>query len=457
MLYFIASYIFIFFSKVSEIANNTLLVYNSNNLNWRVYMKTIRDFLADIKTKRWALYVVLTTLLLYLTYIIVKNMGNVLAAAGTGIGAFISALAPVWIGLLFAYLFNPFIEFLERTLAAKLIRINRSAAPEVIAKRIHRRKLVAVLIAYLIILLILVVLLYGFVALILGQFVITSVPKLLDNLTNILTSYEHTIRSWATNMPSGLLSAKASGFVDKLFGWVANSVDTESILNAVKGIGGTVINIAIGLIISIYLSYDKELFIGGWNALLKRICTPARGLSVNNTLNEVNTVLSTFLRGILLDALIVAILSSVGLTVIGLQFSVFVGLFAGICNVIPYFGPILGMIPAFIVGMLTQSVGHGFLAVIVLLVIQQIDGNLIYPKVVGGNTGLHPLLVLVSVFVAGNFWGLIGMVCAVPAVGIIKLFVYKWLSWMDKKREAEEAFSNLPDDPVDTDETQPDK
>ena len=152
-------------------------------------------------------------------------------------------------------------------------------------------------------------------------------------------------------MPSGLLSAKASGFVDKLFGWVANSVDTESILNAVKGIGGTVINIAIGLIISIYLSYDKELFIGGWNALLKRICTPARGLSVNNTLNEVNTVLSTFLRGILLDALIVAILSSVGLTVIGLQFSVFVGLFAGICNVIPYFGPILGMIPAFIVGM----------------------------------------------------------------------------------------------------------
>jgi predicted PurR-regulated permease PerM len=424
-------------------------------------MKTIRDFLADTKTKRWALYVILTTFLLYLTYIIAKNMGVVLAATGAGIGAFISALSPVWIGLLFAYLFNPFIEFLERTLASRIVRINRNSSPANVEKRLHRRKLVAVLIAYIIILLILVILLYGFVALILGQFVITSVPKLLDNLTNILTSYEHTIRSWATNMPSGLLSNKASGFVDNLFGWVANSVDTESIINTLKNIGGTVINLAIGLIISIYLSYDKELFIGGWNALLRRICTPARKLSVNNTLNEVNTVLSTFLRGVMLDALIVAILSSVGLTVIGLQFSVFVGLFAGICNVIPYFGPILGMIPAFIVGMLTQSVGHGLLAVVVLLVIQQIDGNLIYPKIVGGNTGLHPLLVLVSVFVAGHFWGLIGMVCAVPAVGIIKLFVYKWLSWMDKKHEAEEAFSNLPHDDAedieDADETQPDE
>jgi predicted PurR-regulated permease PerM len=110
-----------------------------------------------------------------------------------------------------------------------------------------------------------------------------------------------------------------------------------------------------------------------------------------------------------------------------LEFAVFIGCFAGISNIIPYFGPVLGMIPAFIVGAFTGGLTQGLLAVLVLLVIQQIDANIIYPKVVGSTTGLHPLFVLLAVSVSGSFFGILGMILAVPAAGILQVFILKWV------------------------------
>ena len=172
---------------------------------------------------------------------------------------------------------------------------------------------------------------------------------------------------------------------------------------------------------------DDKYFIGIWNRTLE-IFIPSRKESINHLLHEIDFVLSRFIRGIAIDACIVAILSSIALSILGLKFAVFVGVFAGICNVIPYFGPILGMIPAFLIGALTDGPMTGVLAVILLLVIQQIDGNLIYPKVVGESTGLHPLFVLLAVTVGGGISGLYGMVLAVPVAGVLKILFNKWVS-----------------------------
>ena len=143
-------------------------------------------------------------------------------------------------------------------------------------------------------------------------------------------------------------------------------------------------------------------------------------------------MLSRFIRGALLDSLFVAILSSIGLSIMGLEAAVFIGVFAGLANVIPYFGPVLGMIPAFLMGLCTGGFWHGVLAVVILLVVQQIDSNFIYPKVVGSSTGLKPLVVLLAVSVFGYFGGIVGMLLAVPLAGIIQIFVLKWV----RRREA---------------------
>ncbi|MGI6204886.1 MAG: AI-2E family transporter [Anaerovoracaceae bacterium] len=409
-------------------------------------MKAIRDFFADKNTARWSFYVIWTTIILYLTWILVSHLGVAVSAIGSGILSFLNALAPLWIGLVMAYLFNPFIEFLERTVAMKLVKPGEDVDSEKGRKHARRRKMAAVLIAYIIILLIIALIIYGFAALIIGQLVVKNVPQMFEHLSDMITGYMNSIKEWAANMPSATLSEHASDLVNSLFGWVANSFNTESVVATLNSITSTIVNIIIGLIISVYLSYDKEKFVGLWNSLLARTCSQKRKNTINGTLNEVDRVLSTFLRGVLLDALIIAILSSIGLSLIGMQFAVFIGIFAGICNIIPYFGPVLGMIPAFIVGLLTQDVWHGLLAVLVLFIIQQIDGNFIYPKVVGTNTGLHPLLVLLAVFIAGKFFGLAGMVLAVPVTAIIKLFVLKWYHRQDTKKDAKLAFAGMPDD-----------
>ena len=155
------------------------------------------------------------------------------------------------------------------------------------------------------------------------------------------------------------------------------------------------------------------------------------------TLHDVNSVLSAFIRGALLDAMFIAILSSIGLSVAGLDFAVFIGCFAGIANVIPYFGPVLGMIPAFIVGTFTEGLTTGIISVLILLVIQQIDCNLIYPRIVGSTTGLHPLFVLLAVSVAGYYGGILGMILAVPIAGIIQTFILKWVHSRELKLAAQ--------------------
>ncbi|MDD3874541.1 MAG: AI-2E family transporter, partial [Methanosarcina sp.] len=94
-------------------------------------------------------------------------------------------------------------------------------------------------------------------------------------------------------------------------------------------------------------------------------------------------------------------------------------------------GPILGIIPAAIIGLLSEGISKAILAIVLLLVIQQIDSNIIYPKIVGSNTGLHPVFVLVAITFAGYFWGILGMLLAVPAAACIRLFIVRKIKDLD--------------------------
>lgn len=184
----------------------------------------------------------------------------------------------------------------------------------------------------------------------------------------------------------------------------------------------------LGLVVSVYLLKDKDFFLRLWRKALHLMLPMKANAVVTETLSDINGVVSQFVRGQLLDALIIAVLSSVGLSLIGLDFAVFIGCFCGLCNIIPYFGPIISTVPAALVGLLTGGVTQGLLAILVLIVIQQIDANVIYPRVVGGSIGLHPLFVLISVTVGGYYGGILGMILAVPTAAIIKVFIMKKLS-----------------------------
>lgn len=401
-------------------------------------MGNIKDFFKDNTLKRYILFIVVTAFLLFALYFIFKNLDVISTSVYKGVSSFLSALAPLFIGMFIAYLLNPLVTVIYRRLFFKAFPTLDN--PEKDVKRQKRNRLFSVLVAYLVILAALIALIYGFVAMIGGQLVMDSLPKMMTRFSNTILTYEETIKAWVNEIPSGMLSDRAQDFVNKLLKWISESLSSGSVVATVKNIGGSIVNIAIGLVVSIYLSYDKDIFLNIWNKLLLLIFPQRIAVTINNNLHDINGIVSQFVRGVLLDALIVAILTSIGFTIIGLKFAVFLGIFAGIANVIPYFGPVIGTIPAFLIGLLTSGVKEGLLAIVVLLVVQQIDANLIYPRVVGGSTGLHPLFVLLAVTIGGAYGGLVGMIIAVPIAGIVQLYVQKWVRKRERKLDVETAF-----------------
>lgn len=143
---------------------------------------------------------------------------------------------------------------------------------------------------------------------------------------------------------------------------------------------------------------------------------------------QMDKVLKSFLRGHLIVALLVGILTAVGLHLVGMEFAIVLGLVAGVFNIIPYFGPLFGIIPAVALALL-QSKKTALYVFLIMVGIQQIEGNIISPKILSKSVGLHPLLIILALLAGGQLLGILGMILAVPLTGILKVL----LSYIIKK------------------------
>lgn len=407
-------------------------------------MKRYKEFMKERSFIRGSLFVLFNAFLLYVLYFVVKNFHLIAEYAGYALSALASAFSPLLIGLVMAYLLNPLTSILDKFLMQKLM-FHIPDDPVKAEKRRNLTRFISVLLTFLIVIAAIVAIIYGFAVMLLGQLVFTDLSTMFDNVIGTFLNYEVEMKQWISqNLPEGFVSDKLLEVANMAITWFSENFSASAAISAVSNTVGGVVNVVLGAIVSIYLMKDRDFFLGLWRKFLHLTLPQRANATVTETLSEVNEVLSKFVRGALLDAVIVAILSSIALSIIGLDFAVFIGVFAGIANVIPYFGPFLGMIPAFIIGWLTEDLMQGILAIIVLVVVQQIDANIIYPKIVGSSTGLHPLLVLLAVSVFGYFGGILGMLLAVPAAGIIQKFVVKWA--YRKERKLEGKLENEPED-----------
>ncbi len=402
-------------------------------------MKKYKEFMKERSFAMGSLFVVFNAFLLCVLYFAVKNLHLIAAYVGHALSALASAFSPLLIGLVIAYLLNPLVSTLDRVLMQKLMfRVPED--PVKAEKRRNLTRFISVLLTFLIVIAVIVAIIYGFAVLLLGQLVFTDLSTTFNRVMATFLGYQSEMKLWIShNLPEGFVSDKLLEVANSVITWFSESFNASAAIATISNMVGGVVNVILGAIVSIYLMKDRDFFLGLWRKFLHLTMPQRTNAAITETLNEINEVLSQFVRGALLDAVIVAILSSIALSVIGLKFAVFIGVFAGIANVIPYFGPILGMIPAFIIGWLTNDLGQGILAIIVLVVVQQIDANIIYPKIVGSSTGLHPLLVLLAVSVFGYFGGIVGMLLAVPAAGIIQKFVVKWAYRKERKLEGKLA------------------
>lgn len=371
----------------------------------------LKEFFKDRKLTRYSMFIICTATIIYIIFFIIKNITKIVPAVGSGISWFVGLFAAFIIGLVIAYLMNPLVCFLERKTGLGEKKFGRT---------------ITVIITYVIVLAAIVAIIYGFAAMILGKVVIGSLIDNFDSIVDTFKNYADSLQNWAASLPKGAFSDGVQNVINKIIKWFTNSISGIASADTITGLIGGVINLVIGIIFSVYILLYKESLLAFWHKMVNLIFPNTAG-KIDSTLSEVNDILSRFIKGIAIDAVLIAILSSVGLTLVGLKFAVFMGIFAGVCNVIPYFGPFIGMIPAFLVGLITMDLTHGLIALLILFLVQQLDANLIYPKVVGKQTGLHPLYVLLAVTVGGGVSGLLGMVLAVPVAGVLKAFFDRWV------------------------------
>lgn len=317
----------------------------------------------------------------------------------------LSVLTPLFIGLAIAYLLHPAVDWLTQKL---------------------RRRGLAILLTYLLAACFLGGLICGFVILILGALPQGSPREITTQIFAYFESAYQAADAYLSDfLPDGMPSPIAAG-LGQLSESLERRFSVEAAVTFLSGLGNAMLHFFIGLVASVYLLKDQDFFYMLWERLLSVLLTQrAHGL-LNENLSEINQVLSTFVKGAMIDSLIIAFLSSVVLTALQVDYAVIIGLLDGVLNIIPYFGPFFGMLPAFAVAAVTAGPLHGMFAVFGLFVVQQIDANYIYPKVVGGSTGLHPLFVLLSVSLFGSFFGIGGMLLAVPIAGIVQIFIKKW-------------------------------
>jgi predicted PurR-regulated permease PerM len=382
-------------------------------------------FTIDKTLVKYSIYIILLATILYLIYRVVSNLELILGTIMSALSGFLAIMTPFIIALVVAYLLHPLVCWIE----CKILKNDD--------KHKKLKRTMSVLLTYLLVIGLLVVLIYSTYAMIGGQITrqveFNAVVEYISTYSERYNQIYDQLKTWLEN----------SGLSDNLKQQLINTAeDANEILgsaisksfNQLRRLGSNMINIALGLIIAFYLLKDLEYFKQLYRDITSALIKENKNEKLRDFFSDVNAIISSFIRGQLLDALIVGILSSIGLWIIKLDFAVLIGMTAGMANIIPYFGPILGSVPAVIVGLLSGSPIKALLAIVVLVVVQQIDGTLIAPRVVGNSVGLHPVFVMLSIIIGGAYLGLLGMLIAVPTAAIIKMFI---LRWMEDRKSAD--------------------
>jgi predicted PurR-regulated permease PerM len=371
----------------------------------------------DKNLLKYSFYIVLTATALYILYGIIGNIGTILETIFDFLRRVISILSPFIIALVIAYLLHPMVKWLEANLFGQ-VKIKEQL-----------KRTLSVLLTYLLIVGAIILFIYSTYLMIGGQFTNNvNVNNMIDSIMKYSQRYNDIFQSALAKLETSGLSAdikeQFTNIIQNLNGFVGTAINAA--FDSIKQLGSNLLNILLGIIIGFYILKDMEYFKKLTNDSFNVILSKKRNEKTKLFLDDVDNVVSKFIRGQLLDGLIVGILSSLGLWIIGLDFPVLIGMTAGIFNIIPYFGPIIGTVPAVIVGLLSGSPIKALFAVLVLLLVQQLDSAIIAPKVVGESVGLHPVFIILSIIVGGAYFGLLGMLLAVPTAGIIKLLIMRW-------------------------------
>lgn len=375
--------------------------------NKEVDIKTVNDvFILLKKILKISYFLIIIALVVGLT--LISKEWNIKGFILT----ILKIVSPLFIGLLIAWLFNPFVTWMQK-------------------KGIRRG--IGTTVTYILIFGILFIILNAIVPLLIDQMndFIKAIPSVINSMNGWLNSIFDNLK----NIDYFDANATKVQLLDAIKNFGSNmSEELPSItIEAVKSIFSGLGVILIGFIIGFYLLLT---FDGVGDTLIGFL--PKKFQKSTKDLTElINSSMIRYVQGACIDSTIIFLVTSFGLWIVGLKAPLLFGLFCGITNVIPYAGPYIGGFPAVIVGF-SQGTTTGILSLLVIAVIQFVEGNFFQPYIMSKSTKLHPVTIMIGLLIFGHFWGIIGMVVSTPIIGAIKSIIL----FFDEKYELFGLYEN---------------
>ena len=352
-------------------------------------------------------------LLLTIIFFIWRQMGDMVTPIVSVVN---TILIPFLVGGFLYYITNPLVKFLQEKL-----KINR---------------MIGILIT--------LSLLFGLIAL--G--VIYLLPILINQLSSLINSTQGLyweIQSFVNQLSKNPLFRNLNiqstiqqlnlSYVDILQN-ILNSV-TNSLGSVLSAVVNTLMILIMTPIFLVYFLMDGHKLL----PMLERTVLKRDKLNISSLLTNLNATVARYISGISIDALIIGALAYIGYSVIGLKYALVFAIFSSLANLIPYVGPSIGLIRMVITYAFTDP-QKMVAALIYMLIIQQVDGNILYPRIVGGVMKVHPITIMVLLLLSSNIYGVLGMIVAIPTYSILKEIAKFLANLYDNHKDAQQQKKN---------------
>lgn len=337
------------------------------------------------------------------------------------ISTFFTAFSTFIIGLFIALVLEKPVSFLETMFFEKVCKLKKPGL----------RRGLSMLITY-VLLIGLVFIIFRFVIPQLG-YSAKDLYNQSESLYNSLINLIHDIEEFVPGMENGTISDAITNKFPDIVSFISTSVIPNFVAAGVTT-AKTILNIFIALMISIYILYGKRNLTVVSLRTLYSLFPISRANNFSHTIQDCVDIFTNFIFGKSLDSLIIGILAFIVLSIGGFPYALLVSVIIGITNMIPYFGPFIGAVPGVIL-YLCISPKDAIAFVIIVFIIQQLDGLVIGPKILGDSTGLSPLWVIVGTTVGGVYGGVLGMFLGVPIIAVIAFLSNRIISDILNKKK----------------------
>ena len=365
----------------------------------------------------------LSMFLLGFSLIAVYKMFDSLAEIGGVIGTLFSVLRPFVIGFAIAFLLYGPVKWFEGLFCRSKARwVHKISRP------------VSVTIVYLLFLGVLALVFYLLLPAVVSALAdfINSVPTYYNNVMSFINEHSH---------PGGLLEGfDIQGKVQGLYRWVQDQFTVERILSyvgSVVSLTSSIVDVVLAFVVSVYMLLGKESLFRSVRSASSLFIKKKTTDFLSVYLQKISKIFNRYVYSQLIDACVVGVLATIGYLLAGMPNAPALGIMLGLLNLIPYFGAIIGGAISVLIALLSGNLYSALFIAVYILVMQQIDANIIQPRIVGQTVGIKAIYVLLGITVCGGLFGFWGILLGAPVMAVVRMIILDCLEARNKPKTAE--------------------